>query len=107
MTVFNEVRISKLNKNGSTYNGASYVWDKSKVYTDIHRLMIRFDSNGHVYLAERPEDEYSDEPWFEWKGWVIGQPIVDEYGIVFEAVVDRDKGGLRRIVITRKGVYSS
>jgi hypothetical protein len=32
---------------------------------------------------------------------------VDEYGITFDAVVDRHKGNLRHVVVTKKGVYGS
>jgi hypothetical protein len=101
VNVFDEVRIAKPSSPGG------YSWDKSKVHTDLHRLMIRFNDNGHVLLAERPEDEYSDDPYFQWSGWVVGRVDVDEYGITFDAVVDRHKGNLRHVVVTKKGVYGS
>jgi hypothetical protein len=97
--IFNEVRISKPNSDPK-----GPVWAKSKVSTDLHRLMIHFNpQNGHVLLAERPEDEYSDEPYFIWSGHVVGIPTVDEYGITFEAYNKR--GERRHIIVTRKGVY--
>ncbi len=100
MDIFNQVRISDHNLD----EFASPRWLKSKV-DNMNRMMIRFSEHGgRVYIAERLEDDYSDEPFFEFSGRVIGPVTIDEHGIQFEAT-GRNGGKIQNIIITRQGVY--
>lgn len=99
MTIFNEVRIAERNPN---YGVDGPEWLPPVVSTGLNRLMVRFNTNGHMIVAERTDD---DSDFFQFSGWVIGNYDVDEYGIIFDALDSKRGGKVNHVIITRKGVY--